>query len=136
MDKIKRDEHNQLDKDDADRVIKKVTEDLITTQRDYQKEMSFRNARTDRRDVVVKIVIYQRNTVNGRFVRSDMDNPLFERLSDDPLDASRYRYFDHIDGEILAKEMPMPMGKAGKFTMGCFKAMVNYLARMNVFNET
>lgn len=133
--KIKRDEHNQLDKEDADRVTKKITEDLITTQRDYQKEISFKNARGNRRDIVVKFVIYQRNTVNGMIVRDDSKDPEFEKLSTDPLDPYKYKYFDHIDGEIMAKEMPMPLSKHGKWLMGCFKGVVNYLARMNVFNN-
>lgn len=133
--KIKRDEHNMLDKEDADRVLRKVTEDLITTSRDHQKEMSFKNARGNRRDIVVKIILYQRNTVNGMVVTGDRSDPEFEKLSDQPLDPYLYKYFEHIDGEILAKEMPMPLSKSGRWQMGCFKALSNYLARMGVFNN-
>ena len=132
---IKRNEDNSLDKNDADKVIKKVTEDLICTQRDFQKENEFRHARSGKRDVIVKIVIYQRNSVNGRVVKSDNENPLFERLSEDSLDQYRFKYFEHIDFEIMAHEMPMDMAKIGKAMIGCFKALTNYLARMGVFNN-
>jgi len=133
---IKRDEHNMLDQDDADVVTKKVISELITTQRDYQKEIMFRNCNTEKRDIVVKIVLYRKNTVDGKIVKGDYQNPLFERLSDEPLDPIRYHYVEHIDCEINAKEMPMPMSKIGKWTMGSFKALINYLARMNAFDKT
>ena len=131
---IKRDEHNKLDESDADKVIKKVTEDLITEQRHYQKEMMFRNVSTHKRDIVVKVVIYRKNTVDQKIVKDDYKNPLFEKLSDDPLDPFRYHYIDHIDGEIFSREMPMTMAKVGRWQMGCFRALTNYLARMGVFN--
>ncbi len=132
---IKRDKNNKIDKDDADKVLKKVTEDLITTQRDFQKEMSFRHAKTTRRDIVVKTLIYQKNTVNGMVVREDYQNPLFEKLSDDPLDPIRYNLFDYVEGELFVREMPLSAEKVGKWSMGMFKAVVNYLARMNIMNR-
>lgn len=132
---IRRDKHNILDKSHADEVVKDLTEKLIGESRDFQKEISFRNARTNRRDIVVKFVLYQRNTVNGKIVTGDAADPEYEKLSDQPLDPYRYKYFDHVDGEILAQEMPMPFSTSGKWMMGCFKAVANYLARMNVFNE-
>lgn len=132
---LKRDEHNNLDHDDARKVTDDLVKKLITEQRDYQKEISFKHSRSNRRDIVLKIVLYQRNTVNGKIVRDDADDPLFERLGDEPLDPYRYKYFDHIDGEIAVREMPMPMGKAGKWILGCFKGVTNYLARMGIFHE-
>jgi hypothetical protein len=132
--KIKRDEHNRLDKDDTERVIKKVTEDLINTERDFQRDLTFLKNRENRRDVVVKVIVYQKNTVNGKIVKDDYKNPLFEKLSEDPLDAIRYRMFDYMDGEIFVKEMPMRQAEVGRWTMGCFKVVVNYLCRMGVFN--
>lgn len=130
---IKRDEHNTLDKDDATRVIDKVMGDLINTERDHQKDMTFAKSRTEKRDIIVKVVVYQRNTVDGKIVGMDGQNPLFEKLSDDPLDPYRYRYFDHMDGEIFAGDMPMSQAKVGRWTMGCFKVLVNYLCRMGAF---
>lgn len=133
--KIKRNDKNEIDEVDAERLLKKVTENLITTERDVQKELSMRKAISDRRDIVVKVIIYQKNTQNNVVIREDYQNPLFEKLSDDPLDPFRYRYFDHLDGEISVKEMPMSTAKVGRWTMGCFKTVVNYLARMNVMNR-
>ncbi len=132
---IKRDEHNMLDKNDTDRVLKKVTEDLITTQRDQQKDNEMRRAIGNRRDVIVKTIIYQRNTQNGHVIQEDYKDIGFEKLSDDPLDHYRYKMFEFIDGEIMAKEMPMSMTNVGKWTMGMFKCVVNYLAKMNVMNR-
>lgn len=132
---LKRDENNRLDQDDAARVTQELTRKLITESRDFQKEISFKHSRDNRRDVVVKVVLYQRNTVNGKIVKSDSGDPLFEKLSNDPLDGFRYKYFEHIDMEISVKEMPMPLGKAGKWILGGFSALSNYLARMWVFND-
>lgn len=130
----KRDEHGQLDRDDADRIARELTERLITEQRAFQKEISFKNARTNRRDIVVKTIIYQRNTINGMIVKQDADDPLFESLGEDLLDPMKYKYFDHIDGEIFVREQPMKMATCGKWLMGMFKALTNYLARMNIFD--
>lgn len=131
---LPRDEHGMIIPDAADALQKELVKKLINEERDFQKEMSFRNAASDRRDIIVKIVIYQRNSVNGKIVRGDIENPLFENLSDDPLHPYRYRYFEHIDGEIMAKEMPLNPAKVGRWQFGMFKTLTNYLARMGAFN--
>lgn len=132
---LKRDEHNFLDRDEADVITKRLTQELITTQRDFQKEISFKNAKGNRRDIVMKVIIYQRNTVNGKLVQSDCDDPLFEKLSNEPLDPYKYKYFEHIDAEIAVKEMPMRALTVTKWLMGTYKASINYLARMNVMDR-
>jgi hypothetical protein len=132
---LKRDEHNELDRSHAKEVTEQITQKLITESRDFQKEMMMRNARENRRDIIVKVILYQRNSIDGHVVGSDRQQPEFEKLSDDPLDPFLYKYFEHIDGEIYVREMPMPLGKAGRWQMGMFKALSNYLARMNVFNN-
>lgn len=132
---IVRDEHNMLDPNSADEVTKQVTKDLITTQRDFQKDNEMKRAIGNRRDIIVKTIIYQRNTQNHHVIAEDRQDPSFEKLSDDPLDPYLYKYFDHIDGEIMCKEMPMSAANVGRWSMGMFKCVVNYLAKMNVMNR-
>jgi hypothetical protein len=132
---IKRDSNGQVDREDADKVVKELTTKLITESRDFQREITFKHSMNNRRDIIVKTVIYTRNTVNGMIVKEDSTDPLFERLGSEMLDPYRYKYFDHIDGEIFVREMPMSANNVGRWSMGMFKALVNYLARMNVMNR-
>ena len=132
---LKRDEHNRLDDAEVTEVVDSLTKKLITEQRAVQKELSMRHIKTNRRDIVVKTLIYQRNTVNGIVIRDDYQNPVFEKLSEDPLDPHRYNLFDYVDGEILAKEQPMSASSVTRWTMGMYKAVINYLARMNAMDR-
>lgn len=118
----------------TDEVLKSLTSKLINTERDHQRDLSFLKNKENRRDVLVKVIVYQTNTINGKIVRGDYQNPLFEKLSDDPLDPVRYRMFDYMDGEIKVQEMPMRRANIAKWTMGCFKVVVNYLNKMNVMD--
>lgn len=130
---IKRDENNQLDHGDADAQLRTLQERLITEERSHQKEMSFRNARGDKRDIVMKIIIMQRNSVNGKVVLGDDATKGFE-AGEDPRDPYKYKIFEWIDGEINATSMPMSHVNTGRWIMGCFKAATNYLARMGAIH--
>jgi hypothetical protein len=132
---LKRDEHNRLDMDHTDAVLKDITKNLISEQRDYQKEIAFKHSRSNKRDLVMKIVLYQRNSVNGKIVVSDNDDPSFESLSADPLHAYKYKYFEHIDAEISVKEMPMSAKTVYKWLMGCCNAALNYIVRMGIIDR-
>lgn len=132
---LKRDEHNQLDKNHADEVLTDLTKNLIETERDFQKDNAMRKAMTNKRDIVVKTVIYLRNTVNGHLIQEDATDPQYEKFNDNKMDPLRYRYVDHIDGELFVRDMPMSMAKVGQWSMGMFKALINYLCQMGVFNR-
>lgn len=132
---IRRDENNMLDQNHADEVVTHLTKELINTERDFQKDNMLKHVSSTRRDIIVKTILMQRNTFNGHLVKEDYQNPRFEKLSDDPLDPYRYNTVDFIDGEIMAKEMPMSASHVGKWTMGMFKCVVNYLAKMNVMDR-
>jgi len=126
---IKRNEDNSLDQDHATKVLTDLTGSLIHEKRAFEKDLSMRIAKENRRDIVVKVIIYQRNSIDGKIVMEDNSDPLFERLGED---FYRFKYFDHLDGEVLVREMPMSRANIGRWTMGCFKTVVNYLHRMNV----
>ena len=132
---LKRDENNNLDDSEVTEVVDSLTRKLITEQRAVQKELSMRHVKTNRRDIVVKTIVMQRNTVDGILIREDYSNPVFEKLSEDPLDPFRYNTFDFVDGEILAREQPMSASSVTRWTMGMYKAVINYLARMNAMDR-
>lgn len=131
--KLKRDQNNKLDKDDAERVQKELIKRLITEERHYQKEISFKNARGAKRDIFIFVTIAQRNSIDGKVVLGDPVGPgQYEKWAND--DPYAYKVFDYVEGEIPAKMIPMKLPETGKFLMGVFKAVTNYLARMNVIN--
>ena len=57
-----------LDHDDANKKLKELTQKLITEERSFQKEISFKTSRSSKRDVMLFVTICQRNSVDGKIV--------------------------------------------------------------------
>jgi hypothetical protein len=129
---VKRDEHNMVDHDSADKALQDLHKKLITEERAHQKEISFKNARGNKRDIVVKIIIFQRNSVDGKIVLGD-EKDGFESAGD-PRDPYKYKYFEHIDAEIDSRHNPLSPKDVTRWQMGIYKCMTNYLAKMGVIN--
>lgn len=127
MEKTKRDEHNMLDIDDADRRLRELQKTLVTETIAHNKDISFNKTGRDLRDIVVKFVIYRKNTVDGMVVREDYNNALFENLSGDPMDPYRYQLVEYVDGDIEVRDQPMTHAAFGKWLHSCFVAVTNFM---------
>lgn len=63
---LKRDEHNQIvDPTEADRIVKELTQKLVTEQRLHEKDQSMHFAKTGKRDIVVHMALTVLPEVNG-----------------------------------------------------------------------
>jgi hypothetical protein len=132
MEKTKRDQNNMLDQDDADKKIIDLQRTLVTETLAKNRDNSFASAKGNRRDVVVKFVIYRKNTIDGHIVKGDYQDEKFENLSGDPLDPHRYHLVEYVDGEIDVRDMPMPKEKFGKWLFGSFLSVNSYLVKMGI----
>lgn len=128
---LKRDESGQIDQSEAAKTTQALVQELITTERDFQKDISYAGGKGERRDVVFFVTVWQRNSIDGKVVLTDDFNPKFQRLS--PRDPYKYREFDFIESPILVKDQPMRKDAIGRQMFGVFKVLSNYLHRMGVF---
>jgi len=127
---LKRDENGQIDQSEARKTTDELVGKLISTERDFQKDLSYNAAKGDKRDVVFFVTVWQRNSVDGKIVMADDFNPKFQQLS--ARDPYKYREFDFIEAPILVRDQPMNRANVGKQIFGVFKVLVNYLHRMGV----
>lgn len=125
---LKRDEHNRLDRDDAKERTDKLMKELIETERQHQKDISFNLARGKKRDFVVFITIFMRNSVDGKIVIGDNEESGFFSLNDK--DPYKYKDYDCIDIQLPARLLPMKRAQLGKALMSGFNVLVNWLARI------
>lgn len=121
---LKRDEHNILDRDEADRVGKELIRKLLTEQRIHDKQESFHMSRTGKRDICVMMGVYIRNSVNGKIVLSDQQG--FESFS--PSDMYKYKTVDMATVEFPARNLPGNKEFIGKGLMSGFNVIVKWLS--------
>lgn len=130
---LKRDENNVLDRADADAQIQRLMKTLITEERAFQKDLTFRNARGNKRDVMMFITIVHRNSIDGKIILGEDESKGFESWSD--RDPYKYKAFDFIEVPFMAKDYPMKKTAIGAVLMQCFKLCCNYLIRMGVIDS-
>lgn len=70
---LKRDEHNTLDQDDAQKAADGLMRKLLSEQRAHEKDESMHMAKTGRRDIVVHMAVTVRGQVNGHPIIGETD---------------------------------------------------------------
>ena len=131
---MKRDEHNRLDRNDAKAKTEELMQKLITEERMFQKDISFNHARGNKRDIMVYMTIFARNSVDGMIVVGDEGNGFVEldRTGHDPY---RYKDLDFIEFPIMAKDMPMSKETMGQAIKGFFTHLVSKLIRIGAIDK-
>lgn len=123
---LKRDENNLLDKGEAAKVADELIHKLITEERRHEKELSFHTARQGRRDIVVMMGVYIRNSVDGKIVLGEDETRGYERFAD--RDAYKYKTFDVLTIEYPARNLPGRNEFIGKGLLSGFGVIVKWLA--------
>jgi hypothetical protein len=125
---LKRDEHNLVVKDEAQKTVEDLTRKLITTERDFQKDLTYSGHKGMRRDIVVFVTVVQRNSIDGKICLEDTRNPKFESWS--PRDPYKYRVYDIVEAPIMVKEQPMSKGTLFKQMTGVMGTVMAYIMKM------
>ncbi len=132
--KLKRDEHNMLDKDSAREETEKLMRKLITEERMHQKHISFNHARGNKRDIMVYITIFARNSVDGMIVLGDDDRG-YQPLDGSGRDPYKYKDLDIIEFPLLANQMPVSKIDLSQAIRGCFTALVSKMISIGAVNS-
>lgn len=119
-----------LDRSDAKKTTEELMRKLLTEERIHDKEQSFHAARTGKRDIVVMMGVYVRNSVNGKIVIGDNEGTGFERFSD--RDMFKYRTFDMLTVEFPARNLPGGREFIGKGLMTGFNRICQMLMKMGM----
>ena len=131
---MKRDEHNRLDKDDAATQTETLMKKLITEERMHQKDISFNHARGNKRDIMVYMTIFARNSVDGMIVIGDEERG-FLSLDSTGRDPFKYKDLDFIEFPIMAREMPLCKANMAQAIKGFFTALTSKLMRIGAIDR-
>jgi hypothetical protein len=126
---LSRDANNKLDDSEVAKVTNELMKKLITTERDFQKDLSFNHARGNKRDIMVYVTIFARNSIDGKIVLGDAGNG-FVKLDDSGRDPYLYKDLEFIEMPLLAREMPYTRDGLGKGLFGLFNCVVQKLGRI------